>query len=70
MRGGIFPAEVPEAEARESVASEPAMEGADFAKVVTPGEPIEFDGDGPHVVGIDTGIKQASRGSSASGIAG
>ena len=22
-----------------------------------PGEPIEFDGDGPHVVGIDTGIK-------------
>ncbi len=59
MRGGIFPAEVPEAEARESVASEPAMDGADFAKVVTPGEPIEFDGDGPHVVGIDTGIKHS-----------
>ena len=33
------------------------MEGADFARTVTPAEPIEFDGDGPHVVGIDTGIK-------------
>ena len=24
---------------------------------MTPGEPVEIDGDGPHVVGIDTGIK-------------
>jgi carbamoyl-phosphate synthase small subunit len=57
MRGGIFPAETPESQARERVAAEPSMEGADFAAKVTPGEPIELDGDGPHVVGIDTGIK-------------
>jgi carbamoyl-phosphate synthase small subunit len=57
MRGGIFSAEVPDSEARERVAAEPSMEGADFARTVTPEEPIELDGDGPHVVGIDTGIK-------------
>jgi carbamoyl-phosphate synthase small subunit len=59
MRGGIFSAEVGEAEARERVAAEPTMVGADFARTVTPGEPIELDGDGPHVVGIDTGIKHS-----------
>ena len=57
MRGGIFPAELAEAEARDRVAAEPSMDGADFARTVTPDEPVEFDGDGPHVVGIDTGIK-------------
>jgi len=57
MRGGIFPADLPEAEAREIVAAEPSMDGADFAKEVTPAEAIEFAGDGPHIVGIDTGIK-------------
>ncbi len=44
------PAELAEAEARERIGAEPSMEGADFASTVTPGEPIEFDGDGPHVV--------------------
>src|SRR5215203_3417633 len=57
MRGGIFPAELGESEARERVAAEPSMDGADFAREVTPPEPVEFDGEGPHVVGIDTGIK-------------
>lgn len=57
MRGGVFPAEMPESEARESVAAEPSMDGADLARAVTPPEPIRFDGDGPHVVGIDTGVK-------------
>ncbi|HET8976297.1 MAG TPA: glutamine-hydrolyzing carbamoyl-phosphate synthase small subunit [Solirubrobacterales bacterium] len=57
MRGGVFPAETPESEARERVGAEPSMTGADFAAEVTPGEPIEFEGDGPHVVAIDTGIK-------------
>ena len=57
MRGGIFPAELSEAEARERVAAEPSMEGADLAREVTPMQPIEIEGDGPHVVGIDTGIK-------------
>jgi carbamoyl-phosphate synthase small subunit len=57
MRGGIFPAETPEDRAREEIAAEPAMDGADFARTVTPPEPVRFDGDGPHVVGIDTGVK-------------
>jgi carbamoyl-phosphate synthase small subunit len=57
MRGGIFPSEVQEAEAREIVAAEPSMDGADLARTVTPPEPVRFDGDGPHVVGIDTGVK-------------
>ena len=47
----------PEAEARERVAAEPSMDGADLARTVTPPEPVRFEGDGPHVVGIDTGIK-------------
>jgi carbamoyl-phosphate synthase small subunit len=57
MRGGIFPAELSEAEARRAVEAEPRMDGADLAREVTPAEPIETDGDGPHVVGIDTGVK-------------
>jgi carbamoyl-phosphate synthase small subunit len=59
MRGGIFPVEVPESEARERVQAEPSMDGADLARTVTPAEPIELDGSGPHVVGIDTGIKHS-----------
>lgn len=57
MRGGIFTAATTEAEARGRVDAEPPMDGADLARTVTPGEPVEIDGDGPHVVAIDTGIK-------------
>jgi carbamoyl-phosphate synthase small subunit len=57
MRGGIFSAATPEAEARERIAAEPAMAGADLARGVTPDAPVEFEGDGPHVVALDTGIK-------------
>jgi carbamoyl-phosphate synthase small subunit len=59
MRGGIFPAELADAEARERVQAEPSMLGADLAREVTPEEPIELDGEGAHVVGIDTGIKRS-----------
>jgi carbamoyl-phosphate synthase small subunit len=59
MRGGIFAAELSEGEAREKIAAEPSMEGADLARTVTPPEPIRFEGEGPHVVGIDTGIKMS-----------
>jgi carbamoyl-phosphate synthase small subunit len=65
MRGGIFPAGLSDAEARERVQAEPPMSGADLARGVTPDEPIEL-GAGPdsaavglHVVGIDTGIKHS-----------
>ncbi|MDX6607535.1 MAG: carbamoyl-phosphate synthase small subunit [Solirubrobacterales bacterium] len=57
MRGGIFPVELAESDAQERVGAEPSMDGADLARQVTPPEPVEIDGDGPHVVGIDTGIK-------------
>ncbi len=57
MRGGIFPANAPEAQALEEVRAEPSMDGADLAREVTPAEPLRFEGSGPHVVGIDTGIK-------------
>jgi carbamoyl-phosphate synthase small subunit len=57
MRGGIFPVELAEGEARGGVAAEPSMDGADLARTVTPPEPVRFEGEGPHVVGIDTGVK-------------
>ncbi|HWB69856.1 MAG TPA: glutamine-hydrolyzing carbamoyl-phosphate synthase small subunit [Solirubrobacterales bacterium] len=59
MRGGIFPAETPVTVAREAIVAEPSMDGADFARRVTPPEPVRFDGEGPHVVGIDTGVKMS-----------
>jgi carbamoyl-phosphate synthase small subunit len=57
MRGGIFSAELSEAEAAGRIAAEPAMDGADLARRVSPDEPVEFEGEGPHVVALDTGIK-------------
>jgi carbamoyl-phosphate synthase small subunit len=57
MRGGIFPADLSPAEARDRIEAEPSMTGADFARTVTPDAAIEMDGDGPHIVALDTGIK-------------
>jgi carbamoyl-phosphate synthase small subunit len=59
MRGGVFSADVSQGEAHERVLGEPPMEGADFARTVTPSEAIILDPDnpGPRVVAIDTGIK-------------
>jgi carbamoyl-phosphate synthase small subunit len=57
MRGGIFPGELAEDEALRGVEAELPMDGADLARTVTPDEAVELDGSGPHVVGIDTGIK-------------
>ncbi len=57
MRGGVFGAETTQDDARELIASEPSMAGADFASKVSPDAPVEIDGDGPHVVALDTGIK-------------
>jgi carbamoyl-phosphate synthase small subunit len=65
MRGGIFPSGLAEAEARERVAAELPMSGADLAREVSPADPVELGADpvsaapGPHVVGIDTGIKHS-----------
>jgi carbamoyl-phosphate synthase small subunit len=57
MRGGVFDASVAEGEARERLLAEPSMAGRDLAREVSPSEPLIFGGDGPRVIGIDTGIK-------------
>jgi carbamoyl-phosphate synthase small subunit len=59
MRGGVFGADVAESEARERLMAEPAMAGRDLAREVSPAEPQTFAGDGPLVLGIDTGIKSS-----------
>jgi carbamoyl-phosphate synthase small subunit len=60
MRGGIFAADVPFAEARERVDAEPSMVGRDLAREVTTTEPQVFTGEGgPRIVALDTGIKRS-----------
>ncbi|MGK2879218.1 MAG: glutamine-hydrolyzing carbamoyl-phosphate synthase small subunit [Solirubrobacterales bacterium] len=60
MRGGIFDGSISEADARAQIEAEPRMKGADFAKEVTPSQPIIVgDGSAAHVVAIDTGIKRS-----------
>ena len=58
MRGGIFPADMDEAQAREQIAAEPPMAGRDLARVVTPERmTVHGTGSGPRIAAIDTGIK-------------
>ncbi len=57
MRGGIFAATTADGEARERIGAEPSMMGADLARTVSPPQPIVLEGDGPHIVALDTGIK-------------
>jgi carbamoyl-phosphate synthase small subunit len=58
MRGGVFPASVSEAEARELVAAEPPMAGRDLAKVVSPAQAsVHGAGNATRIHAIDTGIK-------------
>ncbi len=60
MRGGIFPASLPETGARERIDAEPSMKGQDLAREVTPPEPVILgDEGGAHIVAIDTGIKRS-----------
>jgi carbamoyl-phosphate synthase small subunit len=63
MRGGIFPGELGEAQARERIAAEPSMVGRDLAREVTIAEPVTYapegGGDGPTIIALDTGIKRS-----------
>ncbi len=60
MRGGVFPATVAADEAMALVRAEPSMQGADFARVVTPAAmTVHGSGDGPRIAAIDTGIKSS-----------
>src|SRR3954451_14042420 len=44
MRGGVFPADMAEAEARERIAAEPSMVGRDLAREVTVGDRRVIEG--------------------------
>jgi carbamoyl-phosphate synthase small subunit len=58
MRGGVFPATMPEARARELIDAEPPMAGQDLARLVTPERASRHgEEDGPSIAVIDTGIK-------------
>jgi carbamoyl-phosphate synthase small subunit len=63
MRGGVFPARIGEAQARELIAAEPAMSGRDLARAVTPPVLAHLAStagqDGPHIAMIDTGVKRS-----------
>jgi carbamoyl-phosphate synthase small subunit len=59
MRGGIFPARTPEADAREEIEAEPDMAGRNLVETVTPRQMI-VRGDGPtRIAMIDTGVKRS-----------
>jgi carbamoyl-phosphate synthase small subunit len=58
MRGGVFGASMPEAQARALIEAEPPMDGQDLARVVSPADVSRHgSGDGPRIAVIDTGIK-------------
>jgi carbamoyl-phosphate synthase small subunit len=58
MRGGVFPATLAEAEARELIAAEPPMAGQDLASLVSPRLVSHHgSGEGPRIAILDTGIK-------------
>ncbi len=60
MRGGIFDAALPVAEARARVEGEPSMQGQDLAREVTVGSPTRFgEGSAARVVALDTGVKRS-----------
>jgi carbamoyl-phosphate synthase small subunit len=61
MRGGVFPAPTPQAEARALIEQEPDMAGRDLVRDVTPSERIVLgeQNDGPRIAVIDTGVKRS-----------
>ncbi len=60
MRGGVFPADIAEPQARELIAAEPPMTGRDLAKQVTPPEPVILESHaGARIAMIDTGVKRS-----------
>jgi len=61
MKGGVFPARISYAQARELIAAEPSMAGRDLARTVTPAAPLRYTGSGggPRISMIDTGVKRS-----------
>jgi carbamoyl-phosphate synthase small subunit len=60
LRGGIFPASMPVADAHDLVLAEPSMVGRDLAREVTLSEPVTHGAGGRlRIVALDTGIKRS-----------
>jgi carbamoyl-phosphate synthase small subunit len=61
MRGGVFPADLPEPAARALIDAEPDMAGRDLVREVTPKQRIVVgdENDGPRIAMIDTGVKRS-----------
>jgi carbamoyl-phosphate synthase small subunit len=59
MRGGVFPAAVSVAQARDLIDAEPPMAGRDLARTVTPERVTRHGGGGtgPRIAVLDSGIK-------------
>ena len=59
MRGGVFPAAISVAQARDLIDAEPPMAGRDLARTVTPERVTRHGGGGtgPRIAVIDSGIK-------------
>jgi carbamoyl-phosphate synthase small subunit len=57
MRGGLFPARITEAQARQLIDAEPQMAGRDLAREVTPAGAVHLPGSGPRIAMVDTGVK-------------
>jgi carbamoyl-phosphate synthase small subunit len=59
MRGGIFPASMPVADAHDLVLAEPSMVGRDLAREVTLPEPVTHGAGRLRIAALDTGIKRS-----------
>ena len=59
MRGGLFPAAIPESDARGLIEAEPDMAGRDLVSEVTPEQLTIVGGGEPRIAMIDTGVKRS-----------
>ncbi len=60
MRGGLFPGDSSESDARALIAAEPSMTGRDLVKEVTVAERVVLNGGtGPRIALLDTGVKRS-----------
>lgn len=59
MRGGLFPGQMSEGQARQLIEAEPPMTGRDLVGEVTSSERVVFAGAGPRIAILDTGVKHS-----------
>ncbi|MGN6169201.1 MAG: glutamine-hydrolyzing carbamoyl-phosphate synthase small subunit [Solirubrobacteraceae bacterium] len=59
MRGGLFPGQMSERQARALIEAEPPMTGRDLVGGVTSAQRTVFEGPGPRVAILDTGVKRS-----------